>query len=64
MFNPIAAASLMGVNMEYFIYLNLALCIVGVVSIPMMKFSFKKLKESGKLVQQEEIMNDCNKTDF
>ena len=53
MFNPIGAASLMGVDMEYFVYLNLGCCVIGLFCIPIMKLTFAKLRKSGRLVVQE-----------
>ena len=49
MFNPIAASSLMGLDMQNFVYINLAMCAIGLVCIPIMKYSFRRIKNSGKL---------------
>ena len=45
--------SQMGVDMEYFVYLNLGCCIIGLICIPLMKVSFTRLKNSGRLVDQD-----------
>ena len=55
MFNPIAASEFMGFNMESFVWLNTACCAIGLLSIPFIKITFRRLKESGKLVEQEPI---------
>lgn len=50
MFNPIAASTLMGINMENFTYINTALCGISILCIPAMKLTFRRIKASGKLL--------------
>ena len=58
MFNPIAASSLMGIDMESFVYINVAMCGLGLFCIPAMKLTFQRLRKSGRLIAAETNLSE------